>query len=149
MFAIVNTYGYVETVFIVEVPGSIELPAEATYNDGRRFKRVENEWVDGFPGVSDGENLMAAYSLLNTEWTIASMKLHPLAMIKGAAASKIEATNWKVERATEVDAATGSSTLAAVYAERAAIRAASGVKEAALDAITTYEDLETFNPADF
>ena len=149
MFATVNTYGYVENVFTVDVPGSIELPAQATYNDGRRFKRVENEWVDGGVGVADGEDLMAAYSLLNTEWTIASMKPANVAIIKQAAAAQIEATNWKVERATEVDAATGSSTLAAVYAERAAIRTASNTKEAALDAITTYEDLDSFNPTDF
>jgi hypothetical protein len=149
MFATVNTYGYIDTIYASEVEGSIELPVGADQNTGYRYKRVENEWVDGFPGVAEGVDLMVAYNLLNTEWTIASMKIPLLSIIKDTAATQIQALNWKVERATEVDAATGSTTLVAVYAERAAIRTASNTKEAALDAITTYEDLDTFDATDF
>ena len=149
MFATVNTHGYIHNIYGSEVEGSIELPVGVDQNTGYRYKRVDNEWVDGFPGVAEGVDLMAAYTLLNTEWTIASMKARILPTIKDRAATQIQALNWKVERATEVDAATGSTTLVAVYAERAAIRAASNTKETALDAITTYEDLEAFDPTDF
>ena len=149
MFATVNTHGYVENVFTINVPGSIALPDTADYDNGRRYKRVDNAWVDAFPGLADGEPMMTAYSNLNTTWTIAAQKVPMTPMIKRAAAEKITALDWKVERATEVDAATGSSTLAAVYVERAAIRAASNAKETALAAITTYEDLNAFDPTDF
>jgi len=149
MFATINTQGYVENVHIDNVTGGIELPAGATYDNGRRYKRVDNAWVDAFPGVADGEAMMLAYSALNESWGVAASIAATLPLIKRTAAAKILATGWKVERATEVDAATGSSTLAGVYAERAAIRAASNAKETALAAITTYADFQAFDPTDF
>jgi len=149
MFATINTYGYVESVFTESVTGSIELPAAVEFDNVRRYKRVDNAWVDAFPGIADGEPMMTAYSALNTTWTIAATKVPMMPLIKRTAAAQITALDWKVERATEVDAATGSSTLAAVYVERAAIRAASNAKETALAAITTYEDLNAFDPTDF
>ena len=92
---------------------------------------------------------MAAYFPIQQGWDLEDNKAAKMVPIKFAAAAQIEATNWKVERATEVDAATGSSTLAAVYAERAAIRTASNTKEAALEALTTWEAVQAFDPADF
>jgi len=149
MFATINTQGYVENVFMDSVTGGIELPADATYDNGRRYKRVDNAWVDAFPGVADGESMMLAYAVLNEGWGVAASIASTMPIIKRTAAAKIQASAWKVERATEVDAATGSSTLAGVYAERAAIRAASNAKETALAAITTYADFQAFDPTDF
>ena len=149
MFATINTQGYVENVFMDSVTGGIELPADATYDNGRRYKRVDNAWVDAFPGVADGESMMLAYAVLNEGWGVAASIASTMPIIKRTAAAKIQASAWKVERATEVDAATGSSTLAVVYAERAAIRAASNVKETELAAITTFVALEAFDATDF
>lgn len=150
MFATVNTQGYVDQVFNIDKgDNSIELPDAATLDNAYRYKRVDNAWTDGFVGVADGIPLMDAYTALQTTWFVAARKLTLLPIIKTAAERQIVATNWKVERATEVDAATGSTTLAAVYVERAAIRTASNAKETALAALTTYEELDAFNPEDF
>ena len=141
MFALINERGYVTGIYESSTGGSVELPTGANLESGFRYRYQDSAWSDA--------DIMAAYFTLQQGWELEDNKAAKMAPIKVAAAAQIEATNWKVERATEVDAATGSSTLAAVYAERAAIRAASNTKEAALEALTTWEDVQAFNPADF
>jgi hypothetical protein len=147
----INEQGYITSIkdaFVAGIVVELALPQEATTRNGFRYRYVDGAWTDGFSGVADAD-VMDAYAVIQTAQVVVDMKASTLPFIKMEAAAQIEATNWKVERATEVDAATGSSTLAAVYAERAAIRTASNTKEAALEALTTYEDLDTFDPADF
>jgi hypothetical protein len=93
--------------------------------------------------------MMLAYSALNESWGVAASIAATLPLIKRTAAAKILATGGKVERATEVDAATASTTLAPVYTERAAVRSASNAKETALTALTTFDEVSTFDPIDF
>ena len=147
----INEQGYITGIrdaFVAGIVVELALPKEATMSNGFRYRYVDGAWTDGFSGVADAD-VMDAYAVIQTAQTVVDMKANIAPFIKMEAARQIEATNWKVERATEVDAATGSTTLVAVYAERAAIRAASGVKEAALEALTTWEDVKAFNPKDF
>lgn len=68
------------------------------------------------------------------------------ARIKSEAARMIEATDWKLARAREREAA-GWATLAevdAVLAEREAIRRSSNAAEAAVDALTDVGSVQTF-----
>ena len=148
MFALINERGYVTGIYESSTGGSVELPTGANLESGFRYRYQDSAWSDAFSGVADAD-IMAAYFTLQQGWELEDNKAAKITSIKMEAARQIEATNWKVERATEVDAATGSTTLVAVYAERAAIRAASNTKEAALKALTTWEDVQAFNPADF
>jgi len=147
----INSRGYVTNVSDEHDAGyneSLALPEAATTITGFRYKYVDSAWTDGFSGVTD-ENFMGAYATLQQGWELADIKIAIVPKIKAEAAEQIQALNWKVERAAEVDAATGSTTLAAVYTERAAIRTASNVKETALEALTTMDEIDSFNPTDF
>jgi hypothetical protein len=148
MYALINKRGYVTGIYESSTDGSVELPSGADLESGFRYRYQDNAWSDAFSGVADAD-IMAAYFPIQQGWDLEDNKAAKMVPIKFAAAAQIEATNWKVERAIEVDAATGSSTLAAVYAERAAIRTASNTKEAALEALTTWEAVQAFDPADF
>ena len=148
MFALINERGYVTGIYESSTSGSVELPTGANLESGFRYRYQDSAWSDAFSGVADAD-IMAAYFTLQQGWELEDNKAAKITSIKMEAARQIEATNWKVERATEVDAATGSTTLVAVYAERAAIRAASNTKEAALEALTTWKAVQAFNPADF
>ena len=137
-----NKFGYVTS----DSGGDIDAPEGVEGAEIFRYKRVDDAWVDAFP---DDASFMNSYNALNESWALAEQKVNLIAVIKAEAARQIEATAWKIEKATEVDAANGSNTLAAVYAERAAIRAASNAHEEALDDIATLAGLGSFNPANF
>jgi hypothetical protein len=144
MKPMLNSFGYVTS----DSGGDITAPEGVEGAEIFRYKRVDDAWVDAFPDDDDA-SFMNSYNALNESWALAEQKVNLIPLIKAEAARQIEATAWKVERATEVDATDGSNTLAAVYAERAAIRAASNAHEEALDDITTLADLEAFNPTGF
>lgn len=144
MKPMLNKFGYVTC----DTGGDIAAPEGVEGAEIFRYKRVDDAWVDAFPD-DDGASFWDSYNALVDSWAVADMKPHIISAIKAGAARQIEATAWKVERATEVDATDGSNTLAAVYAERAAIRAASNAHEEALDDITTLADLSAFNPTGF
>jgi len=77
---------------------------------------------------------------------LAQAKAARKARIKAEAARLIEATDWKLARAREREAA-GWATLAevdAVLAEREAIRRSSNAAEAAVDALTDVGSVQTF-----
>ena len=77
---------------------------------------------------------------------LAQAKTARKARIKAEAARLIEATDWKLARAREREAA-GWATLAevdAVLAEREAIRRSSNAAEAAVDALTDVGSVQTF-----
>ncbi len=141
----INSHGY---VIDVDGPDGIEMPEDITPTQSLRYKRVDDEWVDAFPD-EEGDSFLSSYNALVDGWAVADMKPGIISAIKAEAARQIEALAWKVERATEVDAVNDSNTLADVYAERAAIRAASNAHEEALDDITTLADLQEFNPTGF
>ena len=148
MYAIINTRGYVTAIYESDIGAGFELPAGATMETGFRYRYQDNAWSDAFSGVSDS-GIMLAYGTLNEGWDLEDSKTEKIPRIKQHAAYQISELDWKVERATEVDAATGSSTLAAVYTERAAIRTASNVKETALAALTTQAEVVAFDATDF
>ena len=139
-----NDLGYVTC----ESYGEIEAPEDCTSATVFRFRRVDDAWVDAFPDDDDA-SFLDSYNALNESWAVAEQKASLIPVIKAEAARQIEALAWKMERATEVDAINNSNTLATVYAERAAIRAASNAHEEALDDITTLADLREFNPIGF
>ena len=139
MRAIIDDRGYVVNTDC----GDLDLPVNATEVTGFRYRRVNDAWVDIFPDVADAD-VEQAYLDLSASWAIADIKLNICNSIKEKAREKIEATAWKIERATEVDAADGTNTLATVYAERAAIRAASNAAEAEVNALTTDDDLMSY-----
>ena len=141
MKAIIDDRGYV-----VGIDGSesgYELPAGTTNNTSHRYRRVNDAWVDIFPDVADAD-VVQAYDALSASWSLTALKETMVIDIKAEAGRQIEATAWKIERATEVDAADGTNTLATVYAERAAIRAASNAAEAEVNALTTDDDLMSY-----
>lgn len=142
MKPMLNKFGYVTC----DTGGDIAAPEGVEGAEIFRYKRVDDAWVDAFP---DDASFMNSYNALNESWALAEQKVKLIPVIKAEAARQIEATAWKIEKATEVDAANGSNTLAAVYAERAAIRAASNAHEEALDDIATLAGLGSFNPANF
>ena len=144
MKPVLNELGYV----ICSEGGAIDAPEGVTFLTAFRYKRVEGAWVDAFPD-DDDDSFMESYNALNGVWAIAEQKTNLAPLIKVEAARQIEALAWKIERATEVDATDGTTTLADVYAERAAVRAASNAHEDALAAITTQEALVAFHPANF
>ena len=144
MKPVLNELGYVTS----SDGGAIDAPEGVTFLTAFRYKRVEDAWVDAFPD-DDDDSFMESYNALVEVWSIAEQKTNLAPLIKVAAARKIEALAWKIERATEVDATDGTTTLADVYAERAAVRAASNAHEDALAAITTQEALVAFHPANF
>ena len=150
LYGIINSRGYITSIQDAYMSGSVELalPEAATQDKGFRYRYVDGAWTDGFAGVSD-DDLMDAYVVIQQAAAIVDIKAELLPIIKLEAARQIEATDWKVQRATEVDAATGSTTLAAIYTERAAIRSASNVKETALAAINTQDEIAAFDPTDF
>ena len=150
LYGIINSQGYITSIQDAYMSGSVELalPEAATQDKGFRYRYVDGAWTDGFAGVSD-DDLMDAYVVIQQAAAIVDIKAELLPIIKLEAARQIEATDWKVQRATEVDAATGSTTLAAIYTERAAIRSASNVKETALAAINTQDEIAAFDPTDF
>lgn len=104
-----------------------------------RYKLVDGEVVDGWPGVAD-EDIMALYDQELTESTMLSIRSDLKAQIKLLAKQKIEALGWKIERALEQDALNGTNTVIDVYASREAIRAASNEAELELDSASTNED---------
>ena len=144
MKPMLNSFGYVTS----GSGGDIAAPDGVEGAEIFRYKRVDGAWVDAFPDDDDA-SFMDSYNALVDSWAVADMKPDIILAIKAEAARQIEATAWKVERATEVDATDDSNTLATVYAERAAIRAASNAHEEALDDITTLADLSAFNPTGF
>jgi len=144
MKPMLNSFGYVTS----DSGGDIAAPDGVEGAEIFRYKRVDGAWVDAFPDDDDA-SFMDSYNALVDSWAVADMKPDIILAIKAEAARQIEATAWKVERATEVDATDDSNTLATVYAERAAIRAASNAHEEALDDITTLADLSAFNPTGF
>jgi len=144
MKPMLNSFGYVTS----GSGGDIAAPDGVEGAEIFRYKRVDDAWVDAFPDDDDA-SFMDSYNALVDSWAVADMKPDIILAIKAEAARQIEATAWKVERATEVDATDDSNTLATVYAERAAIRAASNAHEEALDDITTLADLGAFNPTGF
>jgi hypothetical protein len=141
MKAIIDDRGYV--VGIDDSGGGYELPSGTTDNTSHRYRRVNDAWVDIFPDVADAD-VVQAYDALHLSWGLAAIKETMVIDIKAEAGRQIEATAWKIERATEVDAADGTTTLATVYAERAAIRAASNAAEAEVNALTTENDLMSY-----
>ena len=144
MKVLIDSRGYVTR----EDSAGIEMPEGVTGADSLRYKRVNNAWVDAFPD-DIGDDFMESRDVLVRSWAIDDHKTNLAPLIKAEAARQIEALAWKIERATEVDATDGTTTLADVYAERAAVRAASNAHEDALDAITTQEALVAFHPANF
>ena len=150
-YGVINEAGYISSIHDECIPGlcvELALPEAATQANGFRYKYVDAAWTDGFSGVADGD-LMTAYAAMQSAAVIVEIKAQKMPFIKLEAARQIVATDWKVQRATEVDAATGSTTLAAVYTERAAVRSASNAKETALTALTTFDEVSTFDPIDF
>jgi hypothetical protein len=144
MKPMLNKFGYVTC----DTGGDIAAPEGVEGAEIFRYKRVDDAWVDAFPN-DDGASFWDSYNALVDSWAVAEQKVNLIPVIKAEAARQIEATAWKVERATEIDATNNSNTLADVYAERAAIRAASNAHEEALDDITTLAGLGSFNPANF
>ena len=150
LYGIINSRGYITSIQDAYMPGTVELalPEAATQDKGFRYRYVDGAWTDGFAGVSDAD-LIEAYVVIQQAGDVIDIKAELLPMIKVEAARQIEATDWKVQRAAEVDAATGSATLAVIYTERAAIRSASNVKETALAALNTHDEIAAFNATDF
>lgn len=105
-----------------------------------RYELRDGVVVDAYPGVDD-EDVMAEYNSKREAASIAKDKAALVETLKGKVKTSIESLAWKIERATERDAVNGTNTLADVYAEREAIRAAGNAAEAEiLDADTTLEE---------
>lgn len=139
MKVLIDDRGYFSSVSDL----GIELPTGATEATGFRYRRVDNAWVDIFPDVSDAD-VGQAYADLSASWGVANIKANVVDAIKQEAKRQIEASTWKIERATEADAVNGTTTLATVYAERAAIRAASNAAEAEVAALVTEADVMSY-----
>jgi len=139
MKVLIDDRGYFSSVSDL----GIELPSGATEATGFRYRRVDGAWVDIFPDVSDAD-VEQAYADLSASWGVTAIKASVVAAIKQEAKRQIEASTWKIERATEADAVNGTSTLATVYAERAAIRAASNAAEVEVAALTTEADVMAY-----
>ena len=105
-----------------------------------RYELVDGDVVDAYPGVDD-EDVMDLYNTKKEAFDLLKAKNELVGRVKTAVRVKIESLAWKIERATERDAANGTNTLADVFAEREAIRAAGNALEVEiLDADTTLEE---------
>jgi hypothetical protein len=107
-----------------------------------RYKLVNGEVVDGYPGVADAD-IMPLFNADNEAYHFDKTKADMIGQLRNRAASRIQALAWKIERATEQDALNGTSTINAVYAEREAIRVASNVAQASINAATSFEEAVT------
>lgn len=103
-----------------------------------RYKLVDGEVVDGWPGVAD-DDIMPLYDEALSESIMLTIKNDLKIQIKLLAKQKIEALGWKIERALEQDALNGTTTVSDVYAAREAIRTASNDAETQLDSALTNE----------
>jgi len=152
LYGVINNAGYISSIQDEYIAGQgiveLALPEAATTDYGFRYRYLDGAWSDAFSGVAD-DALMAAYAVIQQAADLVELKAAKMPFIKLEAERQIVATNWKVERATEVDAATGTTTLAGVYTERAAIRTASNSKETALTALSTQAEVVAFDPTDF
>ncbi len=78
------------------------------------------------------------------------LRAERLQQIKTKARERIEAYNWKLERAREIDLANGNNDQEkAIAQERQAIRDGNNQREAELNALTDYQDIFDFDPFDF
>lgn len=81
---------------------------------------------------------------------ILSNKEEKIKLIKFSARKKIEDLDWKVERAKERDLLNGNNdAMIEVSQEREQIRQASNAHEETLLSLTTWEEVESFDPNDF
>jgi hypothetical protein len=132
------------------------LPDDYVAADGEIVKDVtsDSEWLsrwilDDNGDVADkyeGKTELEALALERTEQiadNLTLMKSNAIARVKDQTGKAISAIDWKVTRATERDAANGTSTLNDVYAEREALRTASDAREVAVNAATTVEELDS------
>lgn len=103
-----------------------------------RYKLVDGEVVDGWPGVAD-DDIMPLYDEALSESIMLTIRNDLKIQIKLLAKQKIEALGWKIERALEQDALNGTTTVSDVYAAREAIRTASNDAETQLDSALTNE----------
>tara|TARA_E500000331_G_scaffold190080_2_gene182930 strand:- start:2225 stop:2701 length:477 start_codon:yes stop_codon:yes gene_type:complete len=153
-YAEINSDGYCTTVwpddtFALNKTEMIELPADSTSVTGWRYKHDGSKWVDAFPAAKDDEILDELAKVFDAA-RIVDKKAALTARIKAAAKEKIEATDWKIQRATEADAvAGGTENLDAVYAQRAKIRKANNQHEIALGKLTKEAEIDAFDPAAF
>ena len=104
-----------------------------------RYKLVNGEVKDGYPGVVD-EEIMPLFNVDNEAFHFENSKQDMIKQLRNRAAAKIQALAWKIERANEQDALNGTSTINSVYAEREAIRVASNVTQAAINSATSFEN---------
>lgn len=118
--------------------GQYDSPDESV--NQHRFKLVDGVVVDGWPDVTD-ENIMDEFNTEMESTSLIDFKDDQKKQIKSAAAQKIQALAWKIERATEQDAINGTTTILDVYADREAIRVASNAAEVAIDAESDQESI--------
>ena len=70
--------------------------------------------------------------------------------IKSHTATKVKSLKWKENKARDADAIAGNTNaLRAYYQEREDIRQAGNAAETTLAALTTWEDVQKFDPSDF
>ena len=119
--------------------GDFDSPDESA--NQHRFKLVEGEVVDGWPGVADND-IMPLFNAEMEQNSFSDLKEETVSKIKMITRGKIEALAWKIERATEQDAINGTNTILDVYAEREALRVAGNAAEASILAATTIEEAE-------
>ena len=109
-----------------------------------RYTEVDGELVDIYPGLSD-EDVIAAVLEAATLSNAAAARATVVNVIKSKAGHAIEALDWKIQRATELDAINGTNTFADVYADREAIRKWSNDTETSLDSLLTTEEIYAVN----
>ena len=81
---------------------------------------------------------------------ISQIKASKTAGIKVEAKTRLEAIDWKIQRATEEDLLNGNnSAMTAVANEKKAIRDANNAHEAALNALTDIDQVRSFNTESF
>lgn len=81
---------------------------------------------------------------------LAQLKASKTEGIKVAAKSRLEAIEWKIQRATETDLLNGNNNaMTAVANEKKAIRDANNAHENALNALTDLNDIKAFVSSDF
>jgi hypothetical protein len=124
--------------------GDYNLPVKSVL--GHRFKLVDGAVEDCYNGVTD-KKVKTIDAKRASEMETANLELvrqDIVLKIKTEAAERIAATNWKVERAKELDALNGTNTLQDIYAERELIRVLSDKAEQAVASLESFEKLNIF-----
>ena len=130
---------------VIGPEGDHDLPVDSSL--GHRFQLVDGKVVDRYDGVTDDEvrEIDAARVIERQAEELQAARTALVRRVKGEAAQRIAALDWKVERARERDALNGTTTLQDVYTERELIRMASNEAEAAIAKLASPEEILAFS----